>query len=275
MMHEQGRILRLTAARRFLLDLLHYGQKVPSVPVARTMRLGKLAEARKAHPLKPSWSVLFLKAHGLVGAANGPLRRCLLSFPTLRIYEHPHTIGSMAFERDYEGEPSIFVGLFRAPEGQSIEELEKALEYYRRSPVESVGFFRQALRISRLPKPLRRFLWWTSLEVSGGKRAKRLGTFGVSSYGALGAESLHPISPLTTTLTYGPIDETGRVVVKLVYDHRVLDGAEVARRLAELEATLLGPILDELRLTSCAVPPPHLELGAAVSGSRSGRASER
>lgn len=256
-MSEKGRTLRLTPSRRFLLDLLHFARKVPSVPVARTMHLGPLAEARRAHPLKPSWSLLFLKAHALVGEANGPLRRCMLSFPTLRLYEHPHTVASMAFERGYDGEPSIFVGLFRAPEKQSIAELTEALAFYRDSPVGSVGFFRQALRISRLPKPLRRFLWWSSLEVSGAKRAKRLGTFGVSSYGALGAESLHPISPLTTTLTYGPIDESGRVVVKLIYDHRVLDGAEVARRLADLEAALLGPILQELRSKVGSAQTPH------------------
>jgi hypothetical protein len=84
--------------------------------------------------------------------------------------------------------------------------------------------------------------------MSGLKRSKRFGTFGLSSYGALGAEQIHPISPLTTTLTYGPIDPvTGRVIVKLIYDHRVLDGAYVARRLRDVEDVLNGPILDELR----------------------------
>ena len=73
-----------------------------------------------------------------------------------------------------------------------------------------------------------------------------MGTFGLSSYGSLGAESLHPMSPLTTTLTYGPIDEHGRVCVKLIYDHRVMDGAYVARRLADIEQALLGEIRDEL-----------------------------
>ncbi len=59
---------------------------------------------------------------------------------------------------------------------------------------------------------------------------------------------MHPISPLTTTLTYGPIDPaTQHVVVKLIYDHRVLDGAYIARRLRDIEDTLNGPILDELR----------------------------
>jgi len=83
--------------------------------------------------------------------------------------------------------------------------------------------------------------------MSGYKRCKRFGTFGLSSYGNLGAENLHPISPLTTTLTYGPIDPaTGQVVVKLIYDHRVLDGAYIARRLHDIEDALRGPIRDEL-----------------------------
>ncbi len=52
-------------------------------------------------------------------------------------------------------------------------------------------------------------------------------------------------------MTYGPIDpETGRVTVKLIYDHRVLDGAYVARRLADLENMLRGRILDELARAS-------------------------
>lgn len=241
-----GHYLPLSAPRLFLLDMMHYARQVPSIPVSRTMSIGPLVEARKAHPLRPSWSLLFLKAYAMVASQNPELRRSLLSFPWPRLYQHGHSIGSLALEREFQGEPGIFVGLFRCPETQSLDELMKGLDEYKSMPLEKIGFFRQALRISRLPRPIRRFLWWSSLEVSGPKRAKRLGTFGLSSYGALGAESLHPISPLTTTLTYGPIDTHGRVVVKIIYDHRVLDGAQIARRLADLERTLLGPILDEL-----------------------------
>ncbi len=166
----------------------------------------------------------------------------------------------MAVEREYQGEEAIFVGLFRAPEHQTIAELQQALDYYKNEPLEEIGFFRQALRVSRTPTPIRRLLWWSTLNVSGVKRAKRFGTFGLSTYGALGAESLHPISPLTTTLTYGPIDSTGQVCVKVIYDHRVLHGAYIARRLRDIEDTLNGPILEELRAgvtsTRAGVFPP-------------------
>ena len=73
------------------------------------------------------------------------------------------------------------------------------------------------------------------------------GTFGVSVYSGLGAESLHPLSPLTATLTYGVIDPNGNVDVRLIYDHRVLDGADVARALGELEGVMNEEILQELR----------------------------
>ena len=56
-----------------------------------------------------------------------------------------------------------------------------------------------------------------------------MGTFGVSVYSALGAESLHPLTPLTTALNYGVIQENGDVTVRVIYDHRVMDGATVAR----------------------------------------------
>jgi hypothetical protein len=93
---------------------------------------------------------------------------------------------------------------------------------------------------------LRRLAWWIGLNVSGRKRAGYLGTFGVSVYSGLGAESLHPMSPLGTTLTYGTIARDGAVSVRIVYDHRIMDGATVARALAELESVLNREIVEEL-----------------------------
>ena len=135
------------------------------------------------------------------------------------------------------------------------------MAWYKNETLEKVGFYRMALRFSQAPTPIRRLLWWGALNISGYKRCKRFGTFGLSSYGSLGAEQIHPISPLTTTLTYGPIDPTtGRVVVKLIYDHRVLDGAYMARRLRDIELILNGPILDERAADRsgrrCRINPP-------------------
>lgn len=246
-MHEpKGTLIPLSGPRRFIIDLVHFAHQVPSVPVSRKMNLAPLFEPRLSHPARPSWAVIFMKAYAQVCASHAPLRRALLSFPWPRLYEHPQSTCALALERRYHDEEGIFVGLFRAPECQTLAQLQEGLAWYKACPLDEVGIFRQALRVSRAPTAIRRWLWWSTLHVSGYKRAKRFGTFGLTSYGALGAESLHPISPLSTTLTYGPIDPNGEVVVKLVYDHRVLDGSYIARRLDDIEKTLLGPILEEL-----------------------------
>jgi hypothetical protein len=247
-MHEsKGSYLPITGPRSFIIDLIHFARQVPSTPVARTVNVSALLGPRAEHPVKPSWQVLFMKAYALVGATNPPLRRALLQFPWPRLYEHPWMNCALALERSFEGEPGVFVGTFRAPEQQTIAELQTALTWYKHQPLHEVGVYRQALRVSRAPRAIRHLLWWSTLNCSGYKRAKRFGTFGLTSYGSLGAESLHPISPLTTTLTFGPISRSGDVIIKLIYDHRVLDGAYIARRLRDIETTLHGPILDELK----------------------------
>jgi hypothetical protein len=248
MQEPKGHYLPLAGPRRFIGDLVHFAHRIPSAPVSRTIDLGALGEPRKRHDARPSWASIFMKAYALVGAAHPPLRRSYLEFPWPRLYEHPWMNCALAIERSYHGEDGVFVGIFRAPEQQTLAQIQQSVEWYKNETLEKVGFYRMALRFSQAPTPIRRLLWWSTLNISGYKRCKRFGTFGLSSYGALGAEQVHPISPLTTTLTYGPIDAaTQRVVVKLIYDHRVLDGAYVARRLRDIEETLHGPILEELR----------------------------
>ncbi len=247
-MHElKGRNLPLTGPRRFVIDLVHFARQIPSTPVSRPMDVSALSVPRDMHPARPSWAVLFMKAYALVGADHPPLRRALLEFPWPRLYEHPWMNCALAIERSFQEEQGVFVAHFRAPERQTLGQLQEALAVYKSQPVEDVGVYRRAMCVSRGPALVRRLLWWSTLHISGYKRAKRFGTFGLTSYGALGAESLHPISPLTTTMTYGPISPAGEVIVKLIYDHRVLDGAFIARRLRDIEDALHGPILDELR----------------------------
>ena len=54
------------------------------------------------------------------------LRRSLLEFPWPRLYEHPWMNCALAIERTYRGEEGVFVGLFRAPEQQTLGQLQEA-----------------------------------------------------------------------------------------------------------------------------------------------------
>ena len=243
---SHGRSLALSPARRLVVDLLHFARRLPSVPVQRAMALAPVVAARARLAERPSWTVVFARAFALVAAEVPELRRAYLGFPRPHLYEHPESVAAVALEREVDGESAVLVGQLLDPAGQGLAALDARLRHFRTRPVEGVGRFRLALRVSRMPRPLRRFLWWAILNVSGWHRSLRMGTFGVTAYSALGAESLHPVSPLTITLTYGVIAPDSGVTVRLIYDHRVLNGTTVARSLARMEEVLCGPVVREL-----------------------------
>jgi hypothetical protein len=239
-----GRYLPLTPQRRWIADLLHFAKKVPTVPVERRMALAPLRPLRRQAAV--SWPALFLKAFGLASQEYPPLRRAWISCPCARLYEHPHSVASVAIERKFADEPAVFFAQIRAPENQKLTEIDAALARFKHAPLESIGAYRRAIRFSQLPRWLRRLAWSLSLNWSGPKRAKRMGTFGLSVYAGLGSASLHPLSPISFVINYGVLDDQGNLDVRIIYDHRVVDGAVVARALAAMEAILLGPITDEL-----------------------------
>jgi len=233
-----GRRLALSLPRRWIGDYLHFARKVPTVPVQRRMNIAPLLAARQEANPRPSWVALFTKAYGLVAAERPELRRTYISFPWPYLYEHSINVASIAVARTVGDEDAVFFAQVRAPEEHTPEQLDSYLRDCKELPIDRIGTFRRALRVSRLPRFLRRFLWWMVLNVSGYYRARNVGTFGISVYSSLGAESIHPLSLMTTALNYGVIADDGAVDVRLIYDHRVLDGATVARALAELEEVL-------------------------------------
>jgi hypothetical protein len=236
----------LSPARKMVLEWMHHARRIPSLPLARELDLGPLPVVRRGAAAPPSWTALFAKAYGLVSRDHPGLRRALIGWPWPHLYEHPVSEAAFLIERQWQGENVVLGAKVRRPEELSLFDLDARLRHFREAPVLSVSAFRQVLRLGRLPWWLRRFTLWQSLNLSGYKRAKRLGTFMISSLGNLGVEQLHPLTPLTTYLTFGPIHPEGRVVAKIIYDHRVLDGREVARCLVDLEQVLRTRIAAEL-----------------------------
>lgn len=242
----RGVWIPLSAPRRFVGDLMHLAARVPTVPVQRRMRLGEVAAARARAAGRPSWATLFIKGYSLVEHEMPVLRRAYVALPWPHLYEYPTSVASVAVEREYRGEPGVFFGHVWDANYRPLAAVQADLRRLTDTPVEEVPAFRSLIRFTRLPRPVRRLALWLGLNM-GRLRPGRFGTFALSVYSALGAESLHPLSPLTAAVNYGVIGPDGAVDVRIVYDHRVLDGATVARALAKLEAVLTGAILDELR----------------------------
>ena len=252
----RGRYVGLSAPRRVLIDVLRLAARVPSIPVQRRMHLRAVAQARRAADPRPGWPAVFLAAYARVAARVPELRRAYVSLPWPHLYEYPTSVASVAVEREYAGERAVFFGRLAGPGERSVAEVEALVRELVETPVEGVKMFRKMLRFARLPRPARRFLLWLGLNLRR-TRPALFGTFGLSVYSSLGAESLHPLSPLTTTLTYGVIGGDGAVDVRVVYDHRVMDGATVARALALVEDELTGPVCAELRaMAGRPVPVP-------------------
>lgn len=240
----RGRTIPLSRPRRLIGDLLYFSAGVPTAPIQRRMNLMPLLDARGAAPDLPGWTAIFTKAYAVVADEFPELRRAYIKLPYPQLYEYPDSVASVAFEREFEGEKAILVGRVREPNLLSLDELTRRFKVFAQAPLSEMKDFRRALRMCRLPRFLRRLVWWGLLNY-GRRRGSYFGTFAVRP--ASGAEALHPASPLTTLLTYGPVDADGVVDVRVVYDQRVLDEATVALVLGRLEEVLNGPIADELR----------------------------
>ncbi len=236
--------IALSRPRRFMGDMLHFAAGVPSVPVQRRMNLAAVAAAR-AGAGRPGWPALFLKAFARVADDTPALRRAYVRLPWPHLVEYPTSVASVSVERDYGGEPAVFFGRIGSPARRPLAEVHDRVRAFAEAPFGDITPFRKMLRFAALPTPVRRAAMWLGLNLAR-VRAGQFGTFGLSVYSSLGAESLHPISPLTTTLTYGVIAADGGIDVRLVYDHRVLDGATVARALSRLEEEMKGAVLTEL-----------------------------
>jgi hypothetical protein len=248
----RGRSIPLSLGRRLVVDLTR--MHVPSVPVQRIMDISGVKTARAACAERPPWAVLFVKAYALVAAENPILRRAFVKLPWAHLYEYPQSAASFVVEREYENEMIVLTTLLREPDNRTIAHLAAAVRSAKNLPIDQNKNFRRMLSLARWPTPIRRLLWFVALNV-GRQRGNFFGTFGLTVYSGLGAESLHPISPLTAVMNYGVIGDDGIVAVRIMYDHRVLDGSEVARVLGRIEDKMNHEILDELK-TMARAPSP-------------------
>lgn len=246
MSKRAGRNIAISPFRQLVIDLMEMSSGVPSVCADRRMDLSPLVAARAASRPKPGWCSLFAKAFGILGREHPELRRSYIKFPVPRFYEHPHNIASINVEREGPDENVIVYCLVRGPENRTIQQIEEIVRYHKETPLESLRSYQRSVGVSRIPWPFRRLFWWAALNVFGRRRCHNFGTFGISSVGAAGAGLLHLTPILTSTIHFGLFDEQNRLDVRLSWDHRVMDGALVARVLKDLESILNNEIAREL-----------------------------
>ena len=231
--------------RRLVADLMHASRRVPFVSLSRTLQIRPLIEARSACGGPPGWAAIFAKAFCLVAREEPVLRRFYLKWPRPHFYELPRSVGMVAVARNEDGEDCVLPQKVSAADALSLTEVDALIRHAKTAPVEEVPAFRNILRATRLPLPLRRLVWMAGLNF-GRQRANYFGTFGITSVAAFGAGELHALSPGPYIVSYGMVSADHTIDVVIRWDHRVTDAALIARTLTRLEQVLNTAIRAEL-----------------------------
>ena len=135
---------------------MHFSAKVPGVTLERHMDLACLIAARQASAPSPTWSAIFTKAFALVAARTPVFRTAYLTFPWPRFYEHGTSIATINIDRQLDNERVILYAHIDSPESRTLREIDAIIRDHKERPVESIPSYRSAVRMSRLPWPLRR-----------------------------------------------------------------------------------------------------------------------
>lgn len=245
--NNRGKNIPFSLPRRWVNDLLHFAKKVPVVSGERYLRVRSMMELRRATPNPPSWSSLMIKAICLVAERVPELRRAYMPYPWPHLYEAPHSVASVIFDRVYEGEHAAFVAPIMYPERRSLAEIAAKTRALQSDPIENHGALRRLIRTSKLPWPLRRMVWNIGMYGSGYMRACNFGTFAINSLAGMRGRMLQTMIPITTHFYYGIPDKVDGMLFQVAFDHRVYDAYTLMRACNEMDAVLNGELLEEVK----------------------------
>jgi hypothetical protein len=260
---------RLDAQRLLVGDIVRLSRRIPIFPVDRVMHLAAVEEARRRCATRIGWAAVFMKAYALV-ARDRPALRSWVAAPRVplvgrwRWATSPVSVASLALSRPRGEETpaadraldseAIWWARIRAPDEMPLPEVQAEITRFMTAPLDEV--FTRQLELRMVPRLLRRLVLRWNLRSASAKRALRIGTFSLSTLAGEGCSNRGHPTFLTTSLSYEPLDDEGRMRVTLLADHRLLDGVPAARALAALEKTLTGAIIDELVTLTDRPPAP-------------------
>ena len=242
----RGTVRKITIPRRLVADLMHASIGVPFVSLARPLNVRGLLEARARTVRPPGWAAIFVKAFALVAKGEPTLRTLFIKWPLAHFYELPRSVAFVTIARGPDSQDCVLLQKVHAPDETPLSEIDAVLRHAKEAPIEQVPAFRKMLMATRLPLPIRRFLWWVGLNW-GRQRANYFGSFGVTSVAAFGPGELHALGPGPFILSYGMAEPDQTIGVVLRWDHRISDAALIAKALTRLEQVLNTEIAGELR----------------------------
>jgi hypothetical protein len=163
------------------------------------------------------------------------------------------TVAGFTVERWLNGQPAVFFGEISEPCQKSIQEISHILHSYSASELEEIPKLKQQVDFLSIPKMLRRLLFHLASLFPLIRLSCMKATFGLSSLGALGVNSV--CGPTVCTAVFGVGNVEDRAVVKdgqiqirptltlsLSFDQRAMTGIEAAEFFREVRELLEGKL---------------------------------
>ncbi|MEM7785396.1 MAG: hypothetical protein AAF623_18770 [Planctomycetota bacterium] len=274
-----GKCLKLSNGRRLVDDVIYFANQFPTAGIMGEFDVSQVAEIRRKTSPKISWNVIMMKAFAIVAEEMPELKQCYVSFPWAYLYQYDYNIAMMTIVRKHEGEDRLFFSRFNRPDATGLLDLQKQYDTYRKAPIDEIKQFRHQIQFAKLPRFIRRSIWWAVYNLWPQKRAAHFGTFGMSVSGYKGCYGTVHLSPTTTTLGVDPVPRKGKAKSLLTFDHRVLDGVPATQLLSRVHqvlstavkeelATIAGVDLDNDQLSTAKLPSPQKLIDQNNAGSR-------
>jgi len=254
-------IVRCDGHRGCVADVALLARGIPLFPVDRWCHLAELAAARSSCSYRIGWAAIFLKAYGKVVRQTPALRSWFLPGLRPRLATTNQNVATVAVNRSEDGSERLCWGRLDRPEELPLLAIQQFIDDCGHKPIEDM--FKRQLELEMLPGWLRRLVLRWNHRSRSTKRAARLGTYSLSTLAGLGGSNRFHPTLCTTSLSYQPLEPDGRCLVTLIADHRVVDGALVARSLAQLETILQHDLVSELH--SLAAPSAGHEPPSAAA----------
>lgn len=211
-----------------MIDLCWIASTVPKGIIEKSINVQRLINAKNKIKTDIAYTAILAKAFALVAKDIPELRQVYASFPIPGIYQSDGNAVTIMVACILNGEEIVLPLLIKNPETRKLTEIAALIRHANNANVESVPHFARILHLSKYPFIIRRLLWLLGFCVAR-QRMNYFGTIGITTVGRDGALITTPVSPCTTTLSYGPFGPTGDVRFSLAFDHRVYDGAIAVR----------------------------------------------
>ncbi|MFJ8738249.1 2-oxo acid dehydrogenase subunit E2 [Embleya sp. NPDC127516] len=165
-----------------------------------------------------------------------------------RVLRHGSVDGKLTLDKTLGGRRVVLSAVLPDLDRASLAEIQRQVWHYADGDPATMPEFAALTRLQRLPRLIGALAFRRVVRPLR-TRARRFGTFAVTSLGHRAVDGFHSVGGTTITLGVGrivqrPVVRDGRIVIapvmrlNLAFDHRVIDGAEAADVLTEIKQAL-------------------------------------